>query len=323
MSGGRPASLDGSLLARKGAAAPAISDESPLVLHLDGQGSEPAGPEPGPEAKQPHGTAGLAAVAGSGLRRILARLAAVSPRVRLLVIAAAAVGVIAILWPSYNPSDSSPVRADSPSGALPAVAAGNPGLKLNVTAVSQPPVKQADPAGAREPSAAAVAAPVAVALAVSDPSNGGTAATQTLTAGIGTAPLSRPVIPASATSGATAPPVGGVDPTPEIPVTVPKSVSPVPVPRAKPDVAAVPAGPYAVQLASIASEKRANKEAFRLQKYLGRILSGREIMVEKAVVKGKGTTYRLRASGYRTYAEARAACSQVVRLKVNCLALRR
>lgn len=292
MSGGRPASLDGSLMARKGAAAPAISDESPLVLHLDGQGPEPAGPEPGPEAKQPHGTAGLAAVAGSGLRRILARLAAVSPRVRLLVIGAAAVGVIAILWPSYNPSDSSPVRADSTSGA-------------------------------REPSAAAVAAPIAVALAVSDPSNGGTAATQTLTAGIATAPVSRPVIPASVTSGETAPPVGVVDPTPEIPVKVPKSVSPVPVPRAKPDVAALPAGPYAVQLASIASEKRANKEAFRLQKYLGRILSGREIMVEKAVVKGKGTTYRLRASGYRTYAEARAACSQVVRLKVNCLALRR
>ncbi len=78
-----------------------------------------------------------------------------------------------------------------------------------------------------------------------------------------------------------------------------------------------------MQLASIAVEKRANQEAFRLQKQLGHILGGREIGVEKAVVAGKGTMYRLRANGYRTQAEARSACAQIARLKVDCLALRR
>jgi hypothetical protein len=128
---------------------------------------------------------------------------------------------------------------------------------------------------------------------------------------------------ANAPSSETSPSTSGVNPTPEIRTTLPKTVSPVPVPRAKPDVAAATVGPYAVQLASIASEKRANQEAFRLQKHLGGILSGREIKVEKAVVKNKGTRYRLRTSGYRSYADARAACKQVAALKVNCLAIRR
>ena len=86
----------------------------------------------------------------------------------------------------------------------------------------------------------------------------------------------------------------------------------------------VPAGGrYAVQLASIPIEKRANQEAFRLQKQLGHILGTHEIQVERAVVDGKGTMYRLRAGGYKTQAEASSACALVVKLKLKCLALRR
>jgi len=323
MSGGHPASLDGSLLARKGAATPAIPDESPLVLHLDEHRREPGAPAAGSEDQPPNETAGLAAVASNGLSRIMARLAPISSRVRLAVIGVAAIAVIAILWPSDNSGNSSPVGAESTSGAVPVVEADSPGLKRNMTAAPEVPVKQADSPTPPTPPVTAVAMPASVALAVTDASNGEAATVEPVIAKTPTAPASGSVILVNVPPGETAPSVGGVDPSPEIPATVPKSVSPVPVPRPKPKLAVAPAGLYAVQLASIAVEKRANTEAFRLQKYLGHVLNGREIRVERAVIKGKGTMYRLRASGYESYAEARAACTQVARLKVNCLAIRR
>lgn len=334
MSGGRPASLDGSLLARKGAATPAIPDESPLVLQFDEHHPEPDGPEPGPEPDGPavgpennqqSETAGLATAAGKGLSRVIARLAPISSRVRLMLGGVVAVAVVAILWPSDYSGGTSQVDADSTAGAVPVAEANSPDLKLNLTAAPEVPEK---PAESPNPQIVAVAMPGPVELAVGAASNGAAsndaaAMAEPVITKVPAAPASGSVILANVTSRESAPPVGSVDPSPEISTTLPKSVSPVPVPRAKPDLAAAPAGRYAVQLASIAVEKRANAEAFRLQKHLGRILSGHEIRVEKAVVKGKGTMYRLRANGYRSYAEARAACTQVVRLKVNCLAIRR
>lgn len=320
MSGGRPASLDGSLLARKGAAAPAIPDESTLVLQFDEHRPEPDEPTAVPEYEPHNEPAGLAAAASNGLSRTRDLAALISPRVRLMLGGVAAVAVIAILWPSDYSGGTSQVGADSKPSADSVVEANSPSLKLNLTATPEATVKQSD-----SPNSLATtdAMPASVALAVSRPSNDEVATVEPAITKPPAEPARNPILLVNVPSDETAPSVGGVDPSPEIPATVPKSVSPVPIPRAKPEVSAVPAGRYAVQLASIAVEKKANAEAFRLKKRLGQILSGHEISVEKAVIKGKGTMYRLRANGYRSYAEARAACTQVARLKVDCLAIRR
>lgn len=321
MSGGNPASLDGSLLARKGAAAPAISDESPLVLQLDEHRQGSDGPAAEAEDEQQNATAGLVAAASSGLiSRITASLASISPSARLMVAGVAAVAVVAILWPSDDSGGTSQVNADRTSSAGPVAEADSPVLKLNLTAAPEAPVNSAN---SPKPTVTAVAMPASMANAVTEPSKDIAAAVVPAVTRAPAAPASGSIIPANVPSGETSPSVGGVDPSPEIPATIPKSVSPVPIPRAKPELAVAPAGRYAVQLASIPAEKKANAEAFRLQKHLGHVLNGRQIRVEKAVIKGKGTMYRLRANGYRSYAEARAACTQVVQLKSNCLAIRR
>lgn len=328
MSAGQPASLDGSLLARKGAAAPAITDESPFVLHLDEHRPQSDAAAAGPKGAAHADPAGLAAAAGKGWRRVIAKLASFSPRVRLMLAGVAAVAVVAILWPSDRSSGTSQVDtgqtdAGNASGAVAVTETDSTNLKLNLTAATEAPEKQSNSSA---PLVTAIAMPASVArVAAVMPVRVDTAApVVSVAAKILAAPLNvESVILANVTSRDAAPSVGSVDPSPEILVTLPKLVSPIPIPRAKPDVAALPAGRHAVQLASISIEKRANAEAFRLQKRLGGVLSGREIRVEKAVVKGKGTMYRLRASGYRSYAEAHAACTKVARLKVNCLAIRR
>ena len=329
MSGGRPASLDGSLLARKGDATPAITDESPLVLHLDEHRREPDRPTvasdeiPQSEDNPQNDAPGFTAGARDRLRQASARIRLISPRVRLALIGVAALAVVAIAWPSGQPGNAVAVRTDKAPDAKTAVEVANPNLKLNLTKVPEAFEKQTESADTLESSAATVAMPASVVPAAGDPSDGETAATQTATAGVASTPASGQVLPVNTPANGTPPPVGEVDSTPEILATVPNSVSAIPIPRAKPDVAAVSAGAYAVQLASIANESRANAEAFRLQKRLGHVLGGHEITVEKAVIKGKGTMFRLRAWGFPTYADARAACGQVARLKVDCLALGR
>lgn len=327
MSGERPAALDRSLFAQKGAAAPAIPDESPLVLHLEEHRPKPAGP--GPEGERQDAIADSAGIAGDGLGQEPARTGLNSSRVRLAAIAVAAVLVIAFFFfvgLSNDSSETLPDRVDRTPDAEPVVEADNQGLQLNLKTAAEAPAPQSEqPEQAITPKqqGATVALPAAAALAIAATPEDETAAAEPATTGGDAAPASGSVIPVNVPSRETAPPQGDVDSAPKIPATVPKSVSPVPIPKPRPDLAAIPAARYAVQLASITVEKRATQEAFRLQKQLGQILGGREIIVEKARVAGKGTRYRLRASGYPTQAEASAACSQIVRLKVDCLAIRR
>lgn len=316
MSGARPAALGGSLLARKGTAVPAIPDESPLVLHLEEH-------RPEAEDEQQQATAGFGGFVNDRLRQASERIAKISTPVRWVVVVAAVAASIAAVWLSNSPGETLPGRADRTPEPAVAVAPQNQGLQLNLTSVPEPAPRQVDRADAPDPPAASVALPASAALAVSEISRDEKPAAEPDAVDGDAAPASVTVIPVNVPSSEIAPPIGDVDTAPEIPAPVAKSVSPVPVPKEKPELAAVPVGRYAVQLASITIEKRANEEAFRLQKYLGHLLGGREIKVEKAVVAGKGTTYRLRASGYQTNAEARAACAQVVQLKANCLAIRR
>lgn len=301
MSGGRPASLDGSLLARKGAATPAIRDESPLVLQLD-EHRAPA-PVEAPAGSDRATGGGPAENAGAAQRGMAKRIGTPSLRVWAPAAAVAVAAIAVGLWLSHGTNDVAPVRAEIPpastTGDVPPPQAAEPTVQQQ-TAVTAPPATTGPATGApvtEEPAVTSVAPVPATA--------------------------SEPVIAVNAPGTEVPPPASEAEATPEIGAEVPKMVAPVPVPRAKPAHAAIPAGAYAIQLASVPDERRAHQEAFRLQKNLGQILGGREIRVEKAVLKSKRTTYRLRASGYRNQAEARAACARIGRLKVDCLPIRR
>jgi hypothetical protein len=321
MSGGRPATLDSSLLARKGSAAPAIHDESPLVLRLEPNLPEPDEPQTAPEVGKQTVDEG-AGLATNWRKDALRWLAAVRPGYRSAAVAAAAVLVGGGLWLA-NPKEEPPQTDASVSTAVPVAEPEVQGLQLNLTSVPEESAPQPDQVVAPDPPPAAAAMPAAAALAATAPPAPPPAGAPPVSDIDTVEPASGTILPVNVPASEVAPPASDLGGAPEIPATIPKSVSPVPVPKAKPELGGVPAGRYAVQLASIALEGRAQEEAFRLQKQLGAVLGGREIKVERAVVAGKGTRYRLRASGFQSLAEARAACAQAVKLKADCLAIRR
>ena len=259
---------------------------------------------PGSEDEQQTKSTGFARLVNKKLQWVSGWIGRMSARVRLTGTIAVSVLIIAALWLSSNSNDPLSVGVDSTTEAAPAVETDSQGLQLNLITVPDPPIPQSERSNAPNPPTATVALPASTALAFLETSGDQTAAASSVMANGAAAPANASIIPVNVPSSESAPPVGDVEAAPDIPTTVPKSVSPLPTPKPKPDLAAVPSGGrYAVQLASIAVEKRANQEAFRLQKQLGHILGGREIGVEKAVVAGKGTMYRLRANGYRTQAE--------------------
>lgn len=323
MSGARSASLDASLLARKGAAAPAIPDESPLVLHLETQIAEPDGSETEPGEDQQPSNFGFAVFLKKGLSETVRRFALVSPGIRLAAVAGAVVIVVAVLWLANDTAENLPEKADVKSKDAPIAAAEPQGLQLNLTTLPEVPSLQSDQAIAPDPPGANMTMPASTAFAATGTSTEEPMTTPPADDVDAAVPASGPVIPVNVPPSEVVPSAGDIDAVPEIPAAIPKAVSPIPVPRAKPEQAVVPAGRYAVQLASIAVEARAQEEAFRLQKQLGSVLGGREIKIERAIVAGKGTMYRLRASGYQSLTEARAACAQAVQLKSDCLAIRR
>ena len=327
MSRGRPATLDASLLARKGNAIPAISDESPLILNLEEHRAEVAGQVADSDEDKSAGNHGTAEAAGRDGRPKLSWFSRISLRARWMLLFVAAALVLVVWWLSGTSSEVISTRADGASNARPVAASDSGGLQLNLTAPTDEAPQSVDRVEPLAPSGSSVALPAAVALAATvSPNDDLALARLDIAANTATpelAPPARSLIPVNVPSDEDTQSFGGVDSAPDIPATVPKSVSPVPIPKAKPELAVVPAGAYAVQLASIATEKRATDEAFRLQKRLGRILGGHEIRVEKAVVAGKGTMFRLRAGGFKSNTEARAVCRQIVQLKLDCLALRR
>lgn len=320
MSAGRPASLDGSLLARKGDASPAIPDESPLVLDFeehraaDGDAAKPtvappqlvAGPPANTLTREPPRPFAVPRFMPSFIR---ARWAAVGVALAVAAAVAAAVALLVIL---RSPEGGGAGAAGAQTGAVDDVARAD--------ATAPPQDRRAAPP---EPAGATVSLPVAAGADIdklvpkqaSDPKSGSVAAAGAPTPAAPTVstpvnvPAEEPARPGDVPSEA-----------PNIPSGLPKTVAPVPVPKEKPALAA---GDYGVQLASIPIEARAKQEAFRLQKLLGPVLGEREISVERAVVAGKGTMYRLRANGYASNTEARAACARVAEFNVGCLAFRR
>lgn len=330
MSGRRPAPLDSSLLARKGAAAPAVPDDSPLVLQLDEHRNEAEATElPADEAVHlltaevtGSDSDGAAATRGGSRRRVLRRWG-------LLGAAGAVAGVALIVWlaaPAPTPPGSRTVAV------APAPAAETAEHGLGLTSNAPEPAAEPSASSTTEPDSSKTATPAAdaaqlpaiAAQAAIEPASGANLATAKVDEGPAESSppaLARePILPVKAPPHDAEPPAREADAAPGISATVPKSVAPLP--KAKPKVAQAPAGIYAVQLASIAVEAKARQEAFRLEKRLGDVLGGREITIEKATVANRAT-YRLRVGGFASIAEARATCARVTRLKVDCLALRR
>jgi cell division protein FtsN len=99
-----------------------------------------------------------------------------------------------------------------------------------------------------------------------------------------------------------------------------KQTASVPKVSAPPSAAT---GPYRVQLSSVRSEARAEREWARLQKAFPDLFGDRSLVVEKKEIAGRGTFYRVQTGGYKTLADARAVCNSLKAKKQGCLPIKR
>jgi len=303
---GRPASLDSSLLARKGDATPAIPDDSPLTGSVEEATSDVVplhrvalpDREPAARAEMASSTV-LPAQPDSHWRRAAIILVA------LLILGLFAV----VLADRGNRGEFKPPAPPAQrSEALPQT--DMPPQPRTVTQAEAP----AQAGAATQPESAMPPAPAALPPKVAETP-------------AGAAP--EPAVPAPAVASVPSVPSETAAP-PRLPLTVappaagesgekPKAVTPALAPAAP---VSRPVSRYVLQFASVRDERRAFQEAARLQKRIGGSLSGRKIKVVNSEVGGR-LRYRLRVAGYATLREALAACRQVARLKVDCLPIRR
>jgi cell division septation protein DedD len=309
MSNERPASLDGSLLARKGDAAPAIGADSPMTQHL----GEPLPQAPG-GAFAADGPAMLSSDDASPVRR---RMVLLVGGVLLIVLAAALVA--GAMSRSPSPASSGEAAPETKPAVITAAAAPE-------TLTAPVPAMTAEPA----PSAAAMPMDSATLTLVKAAEE-----VQAIAPAAGTP--SEPPAPEPKVAALTeAPPPPPAPMAMKAPETVAPKSTPTPPAPAKPEaqsanskpmapkVTATPvtSGRYAIQFAAVKDAKRARVAAAQIEKRLASTLGGRKISVVKAALKDKGTVYRLRATGYRSYKDAQAACKQIAAMKITCLAVR-
>lgn len=115
-----------------------------------------------------------------------------------------------------------------------------------------------------------------------------------------------------------------------LPVAPPQQALPMPPkPAAKPAVLAPPKIPvtpsapsFALQLASLKSEKAAAGESARLQRQLGNALDGQAITVERATVANRGVVYRLKVGNFSSAKQAATLCKTLKEKKQSCLVVR-
>lgn len=123
------------------------------------------------------------------------------------------------------------------------------------------------------------------------------------------------------------PPAASTVPEPgSIPVvTAPKPAQTAAVPKVAPvkPKASAASGDFLVQLASVTSEKLAEREWARLQKAFPDIFGSRTLTVEKKEIAGRGTFYRVQTGGYSTLDEARSVCNGLKEKKQACLPVNR
>jgi hypothetical protein len=92
-----------------------------------------------------------------------------------------------------------------------------------------------------------------------------------------------------------------------------------PRPRSKP--LAKPA--YVIQLSAVKTVAGARRETRRLQRSLGRLLKGRQLQVQKAVTRSRGTVYRVHLTGFPNRVGARNLCARIKARAFNCLVKKR
>jgi hypothetical protein len=126
------------------------------------------------------------------------------------------------------------------------------------------------------------------------------------------------------------PPQSPAEPPAEPAAEAPAAANPAParaevalLPRHKPAPAAVPAGGYAVQLASVRSAADAEREWRRLKREFPGLLVGYGMTVDEATVDERGTFYRLRIGSFTDRSKAEEVCARLEAKKQDCLVLRR
>lgn len=119
----------------------------------------------------------------------------------------------------------------------------------------------------------------------------------------------------------TAPPTGSAPATTAPATPAPAEQQTAALPKAA--TAAPSGGPYRVQLASVSSEALAKREWGRLQKVFPDFFGDRTLVIEKKVIAGRGTFFRIQTGGYETLADARAVCSGLKAKKQGCLPVKR
>lgn len=85
-----------------------------------------------------------------------------------------------------------------------------------------------------------------------------------------------------------------------------------------PAAAAVPAGSYALQLASLKNPGAAEAEWARLQASFPKLLGRRSLRLKPAEIAGVGKVYRLQAGPFASRSKAHAACVQLKQRRQDC-----
>lgn len=126
-----------------------------------------------------------------------------------------------------------------------------------------------------------------------------------------------------------APPPASVPEPGNVPVlTAPAATQSASVPKTAPQKPAASSANAAgsgflVQLASVNSEKLAEREWARLQKAFPDLFGSRDLTIEKKEIAGRGTFYRVQTGGYASLDEARAVCGDLKAKKQACLPVNR
>ncbi len=129
----------------------------------------------------------------------------------------------------------------------------------------------------------------------------------------------KPAVPPAAPAAST-PTAAKVPPKAQKPA-VQTASRPKPPKRTVPPVAANSA--YFVQLASVKSQRAANREWARLKKRFAALFGSLEPSIQKTSIAKRGTFYRLRAAGFETKKQARDLCMKMKSAGQGCLVVRR
>ncbi len=86
--------------------------------------------------------------------------------------------------------------------------------------------------------------------------------------------------------------------------------------------AALAAGDYFVQLASVRSDEGARQEWARLQKAHAELLGDLKLDVQRADLGDRGIFYRIRTGPFPNRATAQDMCWQIKAAKLGCLVVR-